>query len=91
MAWQAAGSGRTGWLDPPERPDPQGCDRLLPRDGSQADGEVARRWARFIIGLVQDLAYGTQILDVAAAVVAIDKVAEQPFSVGVVQGPVNKR
>jgi hypothetical protein len=60
-------------------------------NGSQAGGEVGRRWVRFILGLIQDIAYGTQILDVAAAVCAIDKMAEQPLTVGVVQGPVNKR
>jgi hypothetical protein len=64
---------------------------LLARYGSQAEGEVGRRWIRFVLGLVQDLAHGAQIVNVSAAVGAIDQMAEQPFSIGVVQSPIDKR
>ncbi|HJY43606.1 MAG TPA: hypothetical protein VJ301_03235 [Propionibacteriaceae bacterium] len=54
-------------------------------------GEVARRGTGVSLGLFQERAYGTHILDVLPAMSAVDKVAEQPFSVGVVQRPVDKR
>jgi hypothetical protein len=43
------------------------------------------------LGLFQKSAYGAQILDVLPAMSAVDEVAEQPFSVGVVQRAVDER
>ena len=54
-------------------------------------GEVAGRGARVIIGLLQQHAYGTQILDILPATCAVDEVAEQALSVAVVQRPVDER
>jgi hypothetical protein len=54
-------------------------------------GEVAGRGGRVSPGLLQQRAYGTQILDVPPATSAVDKVAEQAFAVGVLQRTVDVR
>ena len=54
-------------------------------------GELAGRGARVSPGLLQQRAYGTQILDVLPAMSTADKVAQQAFAVGVVQRPVDER
>ena len=47
--------------------------------------------AGFIPGLLEKRAHGAQILDVLSAMSAVNKVAEQAFSVWVVQRLVNER
>jgi hypothetical protein len=54
-------------------------------------GKVAGRGARVSPGLLQQRAYGTQILDVLPAMSTANKVAEQAFAVGVIQRPVDER
>jgi hypothetical protein len=41
--------------------------------------------------LVEQLAYGAEILDIASAIGAIDNVAEKTITIGVVQRPVHER
>ena len=59
-----------------EWPCPQWSDRFRTGYRNQAQREIARRRPRFSLGLVEQLAYGAKILDVAPAIGAVDKVAE---------------
>ena len=53
------------------------------------------RWTpgdgRVVLALLQQPAYGMQFRDVLPAMSAVDEVAEQAFSVAVVQRPVDER
>jgi hypothetical protein len=74
-----------------EWPCPQWSDRFGTGYRNQAQRQIAGRRSWFGVGLVEELTYGAKVLDVASAVSASDKMAEEAFSIRVAQGTIDER
>ena len=75
-----------------EGPGPQRSDRSrrrLSRPGAERDRSGVGPGS--VLVSVEELAYGAEILDIAPAIGAADKVAKETFAIAVAQGPVDER
>ena len=70
---------------------PQRGNRFRAGYRDQSQGEIDRRRARLSLGLVEELAYPAEILDIASTIGAVDKVTQETIAIAIAQGPVNER